>query len=117
MMKNIIVILVMTLFGFTTIAQEETAKTNKNAKVAFHVSGNCEMCKARIEKAAYSVSGVKTADWHIDTGTLNLIMNENKTDIATIQKAIAKVGHDSDGVKATDEDYDNLHTCCAYDRE
>ena len=107
----------MTLIGFTTNAQVETAKTNKNAKVEFHVSGNCEMCKARIEKAAYSVSGVKTADWHMDCGTLYLIMNENKTDITTIQNAIAKVGHDSDGVKATDEDYDNLHTCCAYDRE
>ena len=113
-MKNIIVMLGIILMTFNTNAQE---KKNKNAKVEFAVSGNCEMCKARIEKAAYSVSGVKTADWHIDTATLYLIINENKTDIATIQWAISKAGHDTEGVKATDEDYDKLHHCCAYDRE
>lgn len=116
-MKKIIAIIVMTLLGFTASAQEETTKNNKNAKVEFHVSGNCEMCKARIEKAAYGVSGVKTADWHIDNATLYLIMNEKKTDITMIQNAIAKVGHDTQGVKATDEDYDKLHSCCAYERE
>ena len=116
-MKKTIIILVMILVGFATHAQEKAIKNNKNAKVEFGVSGNCEMCKARIEKAAYSVSGVKTADWHIDTATLYLIMNENKTDIATIQKAITKVGHDTEGLKATDDDYDKLHHCCAYDRE
>jgi len=102
----------MTL-GLTTQAQE---KSNKSAKVEFHVKGNCEMCKKRIEKAALGVSGVKSADWNIESSTLYLIINEQKTDIVTIQKAIAKVGHDNDGFKATDEDYNNLHTCCAYDR-
>lgn len=114
MMKNIIVVLVMTFFGFTLQAQEVR---NKNAKVEFHVSGNCEMCKKRVEKAALGVSGVKSADWHMDSGTLNLIVNEQKTDVPTIQKAVAKAGHDTDDFKALKEDYDKLHTCCQYERK
>lgn len=114
MMKKIIVVLILVFTGFTVQAQEIK---NKNAKVEFHVSGNCEMCKKRIEKAALSVSGVKSADWHMDCGTLNLIVNEQKTDLLTIQKAIAKVGHDTNEVKALQEDYEKLHTCCQYERK
>ena len=36
--------------------------------------------------------------------------------ITDVKKAIAKVGHDTEGVKATKEDYDNLHSCCQYER-
>ncbi len=114
-MKNIILVLLITFAGFSGQAQD--VKKNKNAKVEFHVSGNCEMCKKRIEKAAMSVSGVKTADWHMDCGTLYLIVNQEKTDVASIQKAIANVGHDNDGVKTTPEIYQKLHTCCQYDRK
>jgi hypothetical protein len=34
-----------------------------------------------------------------------------------VKKAIAKAGHDSDEVKATDADYDKLHGCCQYERK
>jgi mercuric ion binding protein len=113
-MRNIIVLLLLVFSGLTVQAQEIK---NKNAKVEFHVSGNCDMCKKRIEKVALSVSGVKSADWHMDCGTLYLIVNEQKTDLLTIQKAIAKVGHDTNEVKALQEDYEKLHTCCQYERK
>ncbi len=114
-MKNIILIILISFLAYNANAQE--IKKNKNAKVEFHVSGNCGMCEKRIEKAALSVSGVKSADWHMDCGTLYLIINETKTNLETIQKAIAKVGHDNDGQKTTDEDYEALHTCCQYERK
>ena len=113
-MKNILLVLVMVLVGFTTQAQE---KKNKNAKHDVTVKGNCEMCKKRIEKAAYAVPGVKSAQWHADDQTLHLIINEEKTSDLEVQKAVAKAGHDTGKVKATDEDYAKLHTCCAYERE
>lgn len=106
--------MLLSFVGFTAQAQN---MKNKNAKVEFHVSGNCEMCKKRIEKAALSVPGVKSADWHMDCGTLYLIVNEQKTDGSTIQKSIAKAGHDTDEIKALKEDYDKLHTCCQYERK
>jgi hypothetical protein len=33
-----------------------------------------------------------------------------------VKKAIAKVGHDTDAVKAEDAVYENLHGCCLYER-
>lgn len=113
-MKNIIVALFLTIVGISAQAQEVK---NKNAKAEFQVSGNCEMCKKRIEKAALSVSGVKSADWHLDNKTLYMIVNEQKTNVISIQRAVAKVGHDAGEVKALKEDYDKLHTCCQYERE
>ncbi len=113
-MKNIVIGLLLMLVSFTAQAQE---KKIKNAKYSIEVNGNCEMCKKRIEKAAFSVSGVKSAEWHIDDHQLHLIINEEKCSLIEIKKALAKVGHDTDEVKATDEDYQKLHGCCMYERK
>lgn len=113
-MKNIVMILCLILVGFATQAQQ---KKSKNAKYTIAVNGNCEMCKKRIEKAAYSVSGVKSANWDIETQRLDLIVNEEKTSILEVKKAIANVGHDTDEVKTTPEIYEKLHTCCQYERK
>lgn len=113
-MKKIILGILLSVLAFSAQAQ---TKKNKNATYDIEVNGNCEMCKKRIEKAAFSVKGVKTAEYHIDDNTLHLILNENKCSIIDVQKAIAKAGHDTENVKATDEDYDKLHGCCRYERK
>jgi periplasmic mercuric ion binding protein len=113
-MKNIILGIMLLFVAFSGQAQE---KKNKNAKHTIEVNGNCEQCKKRIEKAAYSVSGVKSASWDIETHNLDLILNEQKASVQDVQKAIAKVGHDTDEVKAINEDYENLHSCCKYERK
>ncbi len=102
---------------FVTLSTQAQDKKNKNAKYEIEVGGNCDMCKKRIEKAAFSVKGVKSADYHLDNNVLYLIVNEEKCTILDIKKAIAKVGHDTDEVKATDEDYESLHGCCHYERK
>lgn len=113
-MKRIILILLVSFIGITVQAQE---KKNKNAKYEVAVNGNCDMCKKRIEKAALSVKGVKSATWHIDHQDLHLILDENKCTVEQVEQAIAKVGHDTEKVKATDEAYNNLHGCCLYERK
>jgi mercuric ion binding protein len=113
-MKNIFLILTISILSLTTHAQD---KKNKNARYDLEVNGNCEQCKKRIEKAAFSVPGVKSAEWHMDDHVLHLIINEEKATVADVKKAIAKVGHDTDDVKATDADYENLHHCCKYERK
>ncbi|WP_295337786.1 metal transporter [Flavobacterium sp.] len=113
-MKNIVIGMLLLLVSFSAQAQD---KKNKNAKYDFEVNGNCEMCKKRIEKAAFSVSGVKSAVWHIDDHKLHLIINEEKCSLVDVKKAIAKVGHDTEDIKATDEDYNRLHGCCMYERK
>ncbi|CAM3555005.1 heavy-metal-associated domain-containing protein [Flavobacterium chungbukense] len=113
-MKKLVLIVIIALFGFSAQAQ---TKKNKNLKYTTEVNGNCEQCKKRIEKAAYGVPGVKTASWDISSHQLSVILNEEKTTPSDLNKAIAKVGHDTKEVKATDADYDNLHSCCKYVRE
>jgi len=113
MVKNLVAVLIMTVVGFSAQGQE---KKNKNAKYTTEVNGNCEQCQKRIQKAAYSVPGVKSASWSIETHQLTLIVNEEKCSLPDVKKAIAKVGHDTDDLKATKEDYDNLHFCCQYER-
>ena len=113
-MKNIIIGMMLLIVSFSTQAQE---KKSKNAKYDFEVNGSCEMCKKRIEKAAFSVSGVKSAEWHADDHTLHLIINEQKCSVTDVKKAIAEVGHDTDEVKATQEQFEKLHDCCMYERK
>lgn len=121
-MKKIILAVVIACFTVTTQAQEvkkeevkiAQQKPNKNKKVEFEVNGNCDMCKKRIEKAAYSVKGVKSAVWNADHQDIHLIIDETKCTVADVQKAIAKVGHDTADLKATDEQYGAIHGCCQY---
>ncbi len=91
-----------------------TFAQNKNAKASMEVDGVCMMCKERIEKAAIRTKGVKSAVWNVDTHELKLIYDERKTDLKTISKKIAEVGHDTKEIKATDEAYNSVHPCCRY---
>lgn len=106
-MKQLTLILAL-LVTTLTFAQ------NKNAKASMEVDGVCGMCKERIEKAAIRTKGVKSAVWSIETHELKLIYDERKTDLKTISKNIAAVGHDTKEIKATDEAYDSVHACCRY---
>src|SRR3954463_4160390 len=103
-MRNFVMVLLLVFIGFSAKAQDK----NKNFKYTTEVNGNCEQCKKRIEKAAFSVPGVKTANWDITSHQLTVILNEEKSSPADLNKAIAKVGHDTKEVKAAQADYDNL---------
>ncbi len=113
-MKNLLIGMMLLFVALSAQAQD---KKNKNAKYEIEVLGNCDLCKKRIEKASFSVKGVKSAEYDLDNNRLQLIINEEKCSVLDVKKAIAKVGHDTDEVKATDEDYENLHGCCHYERK
>jgi len=82
----------------------------------FYVKGNCESCKARIEKAAKD-AGANSAEWSAETQTVILNFDPKKTSSDKILKKIADVGHDNEKYKSTDTTYKNLPACCLYDRE
>lgn len=81
----------------------------------FKVSGNCGMCKSKIEKAAKE-AGAKEAIWDVDTKILTVTYTSSSTNTAKIQEKIASVGYDNEGATATKESYDKLHSCCKYER-
>lgn len=113
-MKKIILGICIILTSISMQAQE---RKNKNAKFSIQVNGNCDLCKKRIEKAAFEIKGVKSAVWDIESHQLNLIINEEKTTLLAVEQSIAKVGHDTQDVKSTESDYENLHHCCKYERQ
>jgi Cu(I)/Ag(I) efflux system membrane fusion protein len=100
--------------------QPKTSTTTENSGVKAYqhlsvkVAGNCEQCKDRIENAAKSVIGVKSANWSPDSKILQLEIDESLTNSASIQQTIAKSGHDTENSKAPDDVYKKLPECCLY---
>jgi copper chaperone CopZ len=81
----------------------------------FKVYGNCSMCKERIEKALMA-KGVKYAYWDQKTEEATVKFNPEVVTLDQLHKNVAAVGHDTDKVKAEDKVYENLHSCCKYER-
>lgn len=101
--------IVAVLMAVTTVTFGQT-KTEK-----FKVSGNCGMCKTKIEKAAKE-GGAKEAKWDEESKELTVTYESSSTNTAKIQEKIAFVGYDNAGAKATAAAYNKLHGCCKYDR-
>jgi hypothetical protein len=100
------------IISFLFISSSAFAQT-KTEKIK--VSGECGMCKTKIEKAA-KTAGASYAAWDADTKELTVKYSSNSSNSAKIQKAIAETGYDTEKAKATQEAYDKLHDCCKYDR-
>jgi copper chaperone CopZ len=108
LVKIIIIAILAFVFTSNTNAQSATSKTE-----TIKVSGNCDMCKARIEKAA-KIDGVSKAEWSKTDKTLTASFDPSKTNIDAIAKKVAAAGHDTEKVKASDTAYDKLPGCCKY---
>ena len=103
---------------FAQTAEKSKVATTKKEVVGtktemIKVAGNCETCKARIEKAA-KVEGVSKADWSVKTKVLTLVYNPAKVKSDDIQKILATVGHDTPKYKADAKVYNALPGCCKY---
>lgn len=125
--KIVIVAILALVFGSNSYAQVhdhakmDMSKTGAKMDMTstktetFQVSGNCDMCKARIEKAA-KIDGVSRADWDAKSKVLSVTYDPAKTNMDLIGKKIAAVGHDNGKVKASDKAYAALPGCCKYDK-
>lgn len=109
-MKSILVMFLAAVFSLSMSAQTGKLKTE-----SIKVWGNCDMCKARIEKAA-KAEGATTASWDSKTKMLAVSYDPSKTNTDALAKKIAAVGHDTEKFKADDKTYSALPGCCHYDR-
>ncbi len=109
-MKNLIVFLSFIFLSAAAPAQENGKDIKTDTLL---VSGNCGMCKKRIEKAAY-VKGVKLAEWNKETKMLAVTYKPSKTSADEILKSVAAAGHDSETTTASEEAYSKLPECCNY---
>jgi periplasmic mercuric ion binding protein len=101
-------ILLISCLSVSSFAQKTKTETIK-------VSGNCGMCKTKIEKAAKS-AGASYAVWSEESKELTVKYNSTSTNTAKIQQAVANTGYDTQDFKATEATYNSLHACCKYER-
>jgi copper chaperone CopZ len=115
-LKFVITAVLAVVYGATSYAQmHDHSKMVTTKTETFKVWGNCEMCKARIEKAA-KLDGVSKAEWSDKTKVLTLVYDPSKTKSDDVLKKIAAAGHDTEKFKADDKTYAKLPGCCKYDR-
>jgi copper chaperone CopZ len=107
-MKYLAIFSLAVLFSLPAFAQNQSIDT-----ATVEVDGVCEMCKERIENAAY-IKGVKKATWDKENKTLTVIYQPKKVTVLQIEESVAKAGHDTQDVKADDKAYARVHACCKY---
>src|SRR5215216_5641049 len=101
-MKKITVLMTVLFIGIAAMAHAQGDST-----ASFKVYGNCESCKARIEKAA-KAAGATKADWSEETKMIEVSFNSTKTSSDKIQQKIAAVGHDTEKYKSLENAYNKL---------
>jgi periplasmic mercuric ion binding protein len=113
-LKIIIIALLAVVLGMNSNAcTQVSSKAAVTKTEKLKVSGNCEQCKARIEKAAKS-DGVTKAEWSTETKILVVTYDPAKTNLDQIGKKVAASGHDNEKAKADDKTFRALPGCCKY---
>jgi mercuric ion binding protein len=108
-MKNLMLSLLLVIACLVPAAAQDQGIT----EAEFRVSGNCSMCKTRIEKAV-SVKGVKFARWNKSTKMLKVAFLTVTITADSLQRRLAAAGHDTDAYRAQDAVYEALPECCLY---
>ena len=110
LISKLLVAITLLLSVTTTNAQIKN-KISETVKI----SGNCGMCKEKIEKAG-NLKKIAKVDWNKETNLATLTYDSKKTNQDEILKRIALAGYDSEKFLAPDTVYNNLHGCCQYER-
>lgn len=90
-----------------------SAQENKITEAEVKVSGNCGMCKTRIENSL-KIKEVKFARWDKNTKILKVAYLSDKISLDSLMHRVAIVGHDNEKYKADDAVYAKLPKCCLY---
>ncbi len=90
MRKALVVVGLLSMFGFTAAAQKgQSPAAGRTATLK--VSGmSCGACAARVEKAAKEIDGVKAAKVDQPKGTAEITYDPEKTTPDAIAKAISR---------------------------
>jgi outer membrane receptor for ferrienterochelin and colicins len=102
------IILLFLLIPISTYSQSQ-------GEISFWVNGACGMCQDRIEAAAMTIAGVESAEWNVETRMLKVKVEDAESfDEMQLHYAVTGVGHDTKKVLASEEKYEQLHSCCKY---
>lgn len=103
----IVIVLLSSVSSFAQISNSQTETVK--------IYGNCDMCKATIEKAG-NIKKVAAVAWNEKTKMAEITYNSKETNTDEILKRIALAGYDNEKFLAPDDVYAKLPECCHYDR-
>jgi copper chaperone CopZ len=75
------------------------------------------MCKEIIEKDLSFEKGVKKTNVDLESKSITVIYNSEKTDPDKIRLAITKTGYDADSIPGDQKAYSRLPECCKKEKE
>lgn len=102
------------LIVFVSFFQTAWATTTHYETITFKVSGNCTMCKNRIESALKANTAVQQATWDSDTKIVTVVYNPHVISSGQLHQLVADAGHDTEKVHAADAAYKSIPKCCQY---
>jgi len=109
-------LLTFTLFLCTNAVSAQDKKTIQTATIKTAIYCDhckaCETCGPKFNQALLKEKGVQMVVLDDKAMTIKVTYNSKKTDLATIRKAISKLGYDADEVKADPVAYKGLDGCC-----
>ena len=114
-MKRLIYVM-LSLTATCVIISCHSGSAAGGVEKSFKVWGNCEKCKARIEKAA-EFPGISNINWNVDTKQLVFKDDTTVTSPDAVLNAVAMAGYDNERYTANAEAYDQLPECCQYERK
>ena len=83
----------------TVPSSVQDKKVKKTETVTFKVNMHCKKCVAKITDNISFVKGVEDLKVSLDQKTVTITYNPAKTDEATLQKAIEKLGYSAEKVQ------------------
>ena len=109
-MKTPRILLTLVLLGFFSLPA--LAQTLRNDTL--HVSGNCGMCKKKIEAPFKHADGIESASWDKKAKLFVVSYDPKQISLQKIKDMILGQGYDTEGATAPEEAYNKLPKCCRY---
>lgn len=106
MKKNLLLIVVMSLFAITASAKKETTS------VIFSVPLHCENCVQKVESNIAFEKGVKGIECNIANQTVKVTYVSEKTNVENLKKGFAKIGYADVKEKTACCSAEKTATCC-----
>lgn len=117
LLLSFVLVMMGSLVSSSNIYGQDAVQDGNPGEATFTVLGKCGMCKDRIERAAYTVRGVRSAKWDQEKQQLEVKFRPQRTNQEQIERAIAKAGHDTQNFLTHDGIHADLHHCCIYERD
>ena len=84
----------------------------KASKIIIKTSGQCGMCKEKIETALNGINGVFSSYYNEANSKVTIKYDASKTTPSALRIVISKTGYDADDVSPEKVAYDALPKCC-----